>query len=206
MRKILSFTFAIIAWFAVFAQYYLMVQNRIASITETTIRFVSFFTILTNTIVAFYFTIECIKLLRINKPIAIPGLLTAVTMYITIVGTVYQVLLRHIWSPVGLQKLVDELLHSVMPVLVIVYWILYENKGKVHYYQIPKWLIYPLVYLIYVLIRGSFSGFYPYPFLEVTSLGLQKVLLNSFYMFLFFLGISFLFVWLSKITKGMPHK
>ncbi|MFZ5976285.1 MULTISPECIES: Pr6Pr family membrane protein [unclassified Hydrotalea] len=33
------------------------------------------------------------------------------------------------------------------------------------------WLIYPLLYLVYILIRGSFSGFYPYPFVNVLQIG-----------------------------------
>ncbi|MEO6232520.1 MAG: Pr6Pr family membrane protein [Ferruginibacter sp.] len=201
MKKNLSILFAIIAWFALLTQYYLMIENRVASVGETTIRFISFFTILTNSIVAVYFTIVSLKNAsdssgKINKP----GVLTAVTVYITIVGLVYQLLLRQIWHPTGLQKLVDELLHSVMPVFVILYWYLFEEKSLVSYRQVPKWLIYPLIYLVYILIRGSMAGFYPYPFVDVTILGLKKVLINSVLLTGVFYLISLLFIFVGKLT------
>ena len=129
MKNKLSHLFAVIAWFAVLTQYYLMMENRVFSMLETTIRFFSFFTILTNLLVAHYFSLSLVKkkegyLSIINKS----GTLTAITIYITVVGLVYQILLRHIWDPKGMQRVVDELLHSVIPILVIIFWYLYEDK------------------------------------------------------------------------------
>jgi hypothetical protein len=200
MRRNLSILFALIAWFAVVTQFLLMLENRVASVPETIVRFFSFFTILTNLLVAIYFSVQSFQKKNhdagfTNKP----GVLTSITVYIAIVGLVYQILLRHIWQPTGLQKIVDELLHSVIPLLVIFYWYLFENKSKVHYRQISKWLIYPLVYLFYILIRGSFSGFYPYPFVDVKNLGLQKVLINSTWLVILFAVVSLLFVWIGKL-------
>ena len=58
LQRNLSILFAIIVWFAVLAQFYLIIENRVAPVTETIIRFFSFFTILTNILVAVYFTIR----------------------------------------------------------------------------------------------------------------------------------------------------
>ena len=202
MKNNLSMTFAIIVWFAVIAQYYLMMGNRIASISETTIRFFSFFTILTNSLVAIYFTIVIFK--SKNGFAAIidkPGALTAITVYITIVGLVYQIILRHLWHPTGLQLIVDELLHTLIPIMVIIYWYLYENKSLAKYKQIPKWLIYPLIYLTFILIRGKFSNFYPYPFVDVGNLGLSKVLINSGLLIALFSGLSAIFIRIGRAMK-----
>src|SRR5690242_8869207 len=98
MKKNLALVFALLGWFAVIAQYVLMFQNRVTGIGEMTIRFFSFFTILTNTLVAVYFTYQALKGARIRAADK-PGVLTAITVYITIVGLVYQVVLRWIWSP-----------------------------------------------------------------------------------------------------------
>ena len=100
MKKILTVIFAILGWFAVLMQYYLIVENRVASVGETTIRFFSFFTILTNVLVAIYFTFQVFR----RAPgqahfLEKPGVLTALTVYITVVGLVYQVVLRYIWEP-----------------------------------------------------------------------------------------------------------
>ena len=122
MRRNMFKLVAVLVWFSVIAQFYLIIQNRAAPIPETIIRFFSYFTILTNTLVAVYFTTQAVQANKLTKP----GTLTAITVYITIVGAVYQVLLRHIWDPTGLQRLVDELLHTINPVLVILCWYFYE--------------------------------------------------------------------------------
>ncbi len=190
MRKSLALLFTVIVWFAVIVQFILMIQNRTASVAETIVRFFSFFTILTNTIVALFFTGQVLNVGRTYRP----GILSAVTVYIFIVGIVYQVLLRHIWEPHGLQLVVDEILHTINPLIVLLYWYLYEEKSLVKYSQIKGWLAYPLAYLVYIMIRGSFSGFYPYPFINVAQIGLAKALLNSGLLTLFFIVISFLLI------------
>ncbi|HTI58215.1 Pr6Pr family membrane protein [Mucilaginibacter sp.] len=190
MKKSLSLLFALIGWFAVTAQFVLMIENRMAPVAETIIRFFSFFTILTNILVAGYFTLLSFKPAIVHKP----GILTAVTVYIFMVGSVYQFVLRATWKPEGLQLIVDELLHTVIPVLVIIFWTMYENKKAVTFGQIPKWVIYPVAYLVYILIRGSVSNFYPYPFVNVSEIGITKTLLNSAALVLVFFMIATLFV------------
>jgi len=199
MKKNIALIFALIGWFALIAQYYLHIENRISSLAEANFRFFTYFTILVNLIVTIYFTSVAVKKQGAeDKNI---GYLTAITVYITIVGVTYQIILRGTWQPTGLQRIVDELLHSVMPVLTIIFWYLFENKAKVKYSQILKWAIFPIVYLIVILIRGSFSGFYPYPFVDVTALGMTKVLINSLFVTIFFFIISFLYIRIGKALK-----
>ena len=196
MRRIAAFIIAIVAWFAVVEQFNIMLDNRILPVGETIIRFFSYFTILTNTIVALYFTLDAFKPRRFRA-----GVLTAITVYIFIVGIVYQVMLRHVWQPVGIQKLVDELLHTVNPVLTILFWIRFEAHQEVRNKQIPYWLVYPVFYFIYTFVRGAITGFYPYPFIDVTQLGLQTALFNGVLVFIFFALMCFLFVFIGKKIK-----
>lgn len=200
MRKTLSLLFGGIALFAVVAQYYLMVENRTVPVAEATIRFFSYFTILTNTLVAVYFIAQVLR--SGNKLPGRSGTLTALTTYITIVGLVYQIVLRQLWEPQGLQMVVDELLHSCVPVLVIIFWYCFENRAGLAYSKIVPWLIYPLVYLFYILARGHLSGFYPYPFVDVTALGYPKVFLNSAVLLLIFVAFAALFVKIGRATKN----
>lgn len=198
MRKSISIFLTILGWFAIITQFILMMNNRVESVSETIVRFFSFFTILTNILVAVYFTMNVMNSKKLKKP----GSLTAITIYITIVGLVYQVVLRPIWDPTGLQKLVDELLHTIIPFGVIIFWAFYEVKSAIKLSQIPKWLIYPFVYLVFILIRGHFSNYYPYPFVDVTELGIKSVLLNSFILILIFLIISAGFVLVGRLIKN----
>lgn len=198
MKRSLSVLFALIAWFAVIAQFVLMMQNLTTSIGEGIIRFFSFFTILTNTLLASFFTSKIFKPGFSDSFPHKPGHMTAITVYIFIVGLVYQLILRFTWDPQGMQKLVDEILHSVTPVLAIIFWVLYEQKEKLKYEMILPWLVYPLFYLIYILIRGSFAHFYPYPFVDVDELGYPAVLKNSFFLTLVFAFVSLFFIWLGR--------
>jgi hypothetical protein len=192
MKKGFTILVALLTWFAVIMQYVLMIQNRTADVAETTIRFFSFFTILTNIIVAIFFTNNFYsKTLNSSK-------LTAVTVYITIVGLVYQVILRQTWKPEGMQFIVNELLHTLIPLLVIIFWCIYEVNRLTPYSRIAKWAIYPLVYLVYVLIRGNFSGFYPYPFIDVTNLGMEKTLINAAMILVLFIAIAAIFLFIGK--------
>ena len=122
---------AAIAWFAVLLQLYLIILNRVESVPETIIRFFSFYTILTNIFVAFCFTVLLVKPnSRFGIFFSRPSVLTATTIYIFVVGLLYNLILRKIWSPVGLQQLADELLHVVIPLLFILYWYLFAPKGE----------------------------------------------------------------------------
>jgi len=199
MKKAIIYSLTFLTWFAIVSQYFLMIDNRVASFTETTIRFISFFTILINILVAIYFTVQSINShSKINAFFNRPGVLTGITIYITVVGLVYQIALRHIWEPTGLQRLVDELLHTIIPLCVIVFWYLYEQKSTVKWSSIPNLLVFPFLYLIYSLIRGSLFNYYPYPFINVQELGYGKVFVNSVIMLFVFAGISALFLWIGK--------
>ncbi len=193
MQKSFAGLLALAGWFAVIAQYVLMLNNSAITVGEATLRFFGYFTILTNIMAAGYFTAALFNASFTKRA----GLLSAITVYIIIVGMVYQVALRHIWDPQGLQKWVDELLHSVIPFGVLIYWSLFEKKGLRHV-QIFSWSIYPLAYLLFTLIRGSISGFYPYPFINVSEIGMRQTLINALIILTLFMTISFLFIFVNR--------
>lgn len=193
----------VVAWFAVILQLYLMMQSTKIPLGETLVRFFSYYTILTNVLVAVYGTALLVK--PSGRPglfLIRPGPATAVAVYITIVGLVYNLVLRRLWDPEGWQWLVDELLHVVVPLLFILYWLVAIPKSALYWKRIPGWLIYPVVYAIFIFFRGAQSGFYPYPFINVTVLGYPQVLLNSIALTGGFLLISVIFVALGRLLSG----
>ncbi|MGN6568051.1 MAG: Pr6Pr family membrane protein [Flavipsychrobacter sp.] len=193
---------ALLGIFSLVAQLYLILANRIASVPETIVRYFSFFTILTNILVAICATVLSIKpVSRWGKFFSRDTTLTAITIYITIVGLVYNIILRKLWAPQGLQQVVDELLHSVIPLLFISLWIAWVPKRQLQWHHIPAWLIYPAVYALFVFIRGEFSGFYPYPFMNVSMLGYSKVLINSGLLLIIFVVFSAIPVTIARIAK-----
>ena len=200
--QIFSANGAVMAWAAVILQLYLIIVNRTVSIPETLLRFFTFFTILSNILVAVCFTVLALKpRIEGSDFFSGAGVLSAVTVYITIVGTVYQFVLRQIWDPQGLQKIVDELLHTVIPAYFILFWFLFARKFTLQWNQILPWLIFPLCYLIIILFRGALAGYYPYPFVNVTKLGYAKVFLNCGMVLIAFLFFSALLVAVARVSK-----
>ena len=57
----------IIGWFAILLQLYLIIENRVLSLPGTIVQFFSYFTILTNILVALYFTVLLLKKTCIRK-------------------------------------------------------------------------------------------------------------------------------------------
>ncbi|MFT3682570.1 MAG: Pr6Pr family membrane protein [Ferruginibacter sp.] len=199
-KKALQATGAAIAWFAVTLQFVLMLNNRTAPVPETVIRFFSYFTILTNTLTAVAFTALTGYLGKQLKGFfEQAGAFTALTVYMLIVGLVYNIILRWQWEPAGLQKIVDEMLHVINPLFIFIYWLLFAKSSTTKWKDSFTWLLYPLLYCVYILVRGFFSKFYPYPFVDVNELGYSKVLLNCLYITAGFLLVSLLLIAAGKL-------
>ncbi len=179
--------FAATGWFAVVTQYELNITQD--GFIHGSIVYFSFFTILSNILVALALTVPTPAFQR-------PGLRTAIAVYILVVATIYYLLLRKIYHPTGLGWYVNILLHYIMPPAYILDWALFVPKRNLRFSQIPYWLIFPLLYAAWTLIHGAASGFYPYPFLNVTTYGYPRVLLNI-------LGLTAVFVILSLIFTGL---
>ena len=200
--KIYLAIIALLGWFALISQFSINIQSNVTNTSEIVIRYFSYFTLLTNLLVAI-----CCTILVLNPSskwgnfFSSQKTLTAITVYILVVGLIYNIILRFIWNPQGLQMIVDELLHSVIPVLFLLLWIFFVKKKTLKWKAFLPWLIYPLTYLVFILIRGAFSGFYPYPFLDVTTLGYQKVFINSLGVTIIFIILSALFITIGNLTS-----
>jgi hypothetical protein len=82
----------------------------------------SFFTILTNLLVALGTTFPVLgPHSRAGSFFNQPAVQTAITIYIAVVGVVYSLVLRQLWAPAGLRKLADVVLHDLIPLLYITF-------------------------------------------------------------------------------------
>jgi hypothetical protein len=200
--KMLMLIIAGMTWAALVIQMYVLVANTPGN-GMTTIeaigRFFIFFTILSNILVAVTMTVLLIRpLSKVGRYFNRSSIVTAVTSYIFIVGLVYNIILRALWHPTGLQKIADELLHVAVPISFLLYWIFFADKSSLNWLQPFRWLIFPALYLIYALARGALEGFYPYPFINANELSFGKVFMNSFELMIVFLAVGFLLVAVSK--------
>lgn len=189
---------AVIGWAAVVAQLYLILANRTHSVTTTVVQFFSYFTILSNILVAFCFSMQIVKKGGNSLFWKRPGTQAAIAVYIMVVGIVYNAVLRFLWAPTGAQQWVDECLHLLIPLYFLVYWIIYASKKGIQWVDAFAWLLFPFLYLVYVMVRGALTDLYPYPFLDAYNHGYQKVALSSGIILLLFLMLSLAIISASK--------
>lgn len=158
-----------------------------------------YFTILSNLFVVLFFLMYF--LLRLDKEKSFNHWLGAVTLYITVTCLVFIIFLQKGYSPHGLGLLSNILNHYIVPVLTISFLIFYRKDYFFKYQDIFKWLLFPILYILFVLIQGSFTNDYIYPFLNLNQLGIGLFLVNVFILFLLFIILSVLNVFLTRQKK-----
>jgi hypothetical protein len=151
---------AFAGWSGLALQLFLMVQNMGAG--PALWRFFGFYTILVNFGAAIVATAVALGW-RSGLAGARARLIAATS--IIMVGIVYSVALRALWSPTGLQKGADMLLHDVAPLLWVALWLVQEHVRR-DWREVAWALMPPLLYCIYALARGAADGWYAYWFLD----------------------------------------
>jgi hypothetical protein len=197
--KSILITGAVLGWFAVIGQLVLILQNRVLTVPGTIVQFFSYFTILTNIIVALCYTFLLMDRGEEKQRFwASPKTQAGVAVYILVVGIVYNTVLRFLWAPTGMQKIIDELLHTAAPACFLLYWILFAPKDGLKWRFALDWMLFPLVYLVYVMIRGAITDMYPYPFLDAYNHGYPKVITSSLVILGLYLFLSLLIITIAK--------
>jgi hypothetical protein len=193
MKKLFVGLAMLMAWSGLVVQYILILQRGNGSASGNTIEYLSYFTILTNLIVTAHYTFIFFDI-RSAGIFTRPASTAAIATYIAIVGIVYNTILRSLWAPQGWQRVADEILHLVTPALFILYWLLFADKKGLQWKIIFSWMIYPVVYLVYTLLRGPLVHWYPYPFIDVDKIGYSSAFVNCLYVCVAFFGVAAFFI------------
>jgi hypothetical protein len=194
LKSGVTFIAMLAAIFGLVLQFILMLQTRTTGLPEAIIRFFSYFTIISNIMVVVFLIGHLFPARKkLHNFVHKNEVATAVAMYIITVGVVYQTILRPQVPLQSWSRIADDILHLYVPLLMLLYWVLFISDKKINVKTIPYWLMYPAAYLVYTLIRGSIVHFYPYPFVAVNKLGYSNVLFNSAMLVIFFLVLSFVF-------------
>ncbi|MCB1387981.1 MAG: Pr6Pr family membrane protein [Rhodobacteraceae bacterium] len=154
-----------------------------------------YFTILTNTLVAFSFA--AIALGRHPGDSWVAGVLLSIGM----VGLVYHTLLAPEVPFEGLEFWADLGLHTLVPLAVLGWWLVWGGKA-LRPGQVPWWLLWPAGYCAYALVRGLIDGRYPYFFLDIGRFGLARVALNVAGMVLAFYLAGLVLLVLARLLSG----
>ncbi len=187
---------AAIAWAGLAVQFIVSYRQNASALLTLWIVF-AYFTVTTNLLVASVFTG-----IAADRTAFRSGRLVGGTMlFILLVGVIYALLLHGTSELSGGSAVANVLLHMVTPILVPLFWITFTPKGGLTWRDPLLWAIYPLGYLVYALARGSATGSYAYPFINVLRLGWRQTALNSALIAVAFLLSGFAVLWIDSRTR-----
>lgn len=148
----------------------------------------TFFTVLTNLMMALCYVAAATSWSWLdwwNRPFA--RALTAGS--IVMVSVYYLFFLSGLETLSGMENALNIYMHYLAPWLFVLWWLLTPGHGSLRFTDVPKMLIYPLVYVIVVMIRGALVHEYPYPILNVDKLGYGQVAIGCLGMLAGFVAI-----------------
>ena len=165
-----------------------------------------YFTLMSNILCAVYFTGAAVHTLR-RGGTWLPVCKGALVMAMAITGiTFHLVLAAGDFSMGPTQLITNHLLHTAAPLLTVLDWLLFDEKGRYRWFEPFLWGIFPSAYFVYTMIRARVSSFrfyngspYPYAFMDVDALGWGKVLLIFLGMAAAFLAFGYVLVWLDRL-------
>lgn len=138
--------------------------------------FFGYFTIQSNIIGGVAFLASAAFILsRKAQPQWVVYLRALATVLLAIVGLVYNTLLAGLdlegsfnlqWS--------NDILHVWIPLYAVLDWILFGDRKDLPFSKLWYMLVYPIVWLGVILVRGATDGWVPYPFLDPAT-GYGKV-------------------------------
>ncbi len=153
--------------------------------TFSVANFFSFFTIESNLIGSVVFLFTGFAALRAADTDRFAMVRGAATLYLTMTGIIYFLLLRgleaSLQTPV---PWVNTVLHYLMPAALLVDWLVAPPGQKITFRRALRWALFPAAYVFYSLIRGPIVGWYPYPFLDVSENSYRQIALTSVVMLL----------------------
>jgi hypothetical protein len=109
---------------------------------------------------------------------------------IAVTGIVYHLVLAGQDELFGGAAVANLLVHTITPLLGVLGWLFFGPRGQTDASVVGWSLVYPLLWLVFTLVRGEGTGFYPYPFVDVSEHGYGRVLLNCLLVALLFLALA----------------
>lgn len=183
MRR-LAVVLAILGWAAVLTQLYLSIEAEIRSgrgAAFGVLMYTGYFTLLTNIFCAAVASAYAWPKStgKLGESLRAPWVVSAATLSIVMVGSIYFALLRNMYNPQGINFWVNSTLHYVIPPLFMIFWWRVIPRGTLFFSDVWRMLTYPVAYLLYLIVRGEATGLYPYFFIDVPRIGYGNALINA---------------------------
>lgn len=150
-----------------------LIQDDPPTVGERLVRFVSYFTIQANVAVC----LSVVPLIRNPRHDAAGWrvLRLSAMVGILITGIVHWFLLRPLLDLAGWSYATDKALHIVVPLMALLGWLAFGPRPRITGRVVLLALVWPVAWLVYTVIMGASTGWYPYPFVDVGRLGAGPV-------------------------------
>jgi hypothetical protein len=191
--RLVAAAIATVAIIALVLQLVLILRNA-GSTLATVVRYFSFFTILSNIWVA----AVCIAVATCRGWVRSPVARGAAALYIAVTAGIYATLLQGLVPLGGAGLLADTLLHKIVPAMYLLAWLACAPHRVLRWSDVLRWLVFPLVYVGWIYLRGSAVHEYPYPFMDLTRFPGGQVAVNC-------VGVGMLFAALGLVLVAIDR-
>lgn len=191
--RLLALIIALCAWIGI-AIHVEAQWSQSGSLPDAVWVLAGYFTVLTNLLVAVTFSAIALRGPEVIGPRSLGG----VAIAIALVGIIYGLLLRGLVELTAGAAVANVLLHIATPVLGPLYWLLCVPRGALRWNDPLLWSLYPVLYLVYALIRGTAQGSFAYPFINYVDNGILQVAITCILIFFAFLVAGWLMVLLDR--------
>ena len=131
-----------------------------------------YFTVLSNIAVVFYYIVYFSIPIRISAIlkgyILEPILLTGILNWFILVP----ISIKYYGTFLPLLRPSNIFVHGIIPILVLIDWLLYDEKGIYTNIEPIKWCFFPLLYTVFIYVNEYLGAEgYPYPFYDPKVMG-----------------------------------
>jgi hypothetical protein len=176
-----------------------------ASIQSYGNKFFFYFTILSNLLAVVLLAGQALRPDWMRSNAFLRG---AITLYMTMTGLVYAVVLAPLGVDVGnYAPWANFVHHNLAPVALLIDWLLFPPRQRLRSSAPWLWLLFPIAYFVFSVARGSGADFYPYPFLNPDNVGgLGGVALYGAGILLVFAAVGWFIKWWADKRGIIPSR
>ncbi|ALE04613.1 hypothetical protein AL755_02990 (plasmid) [Arthrobacter sp. ERGS1:01] len=118
---------------------------------------------------------------------------------ITVTLAIYHFILSPLAAFTGIASASNIGLHYVVPIFAILGWIFFGPHPRVTWRALLLAALWPASYIVLTIAQGAVTGFYPYPFVNITKLGFTTVAVNGVGVILLLLAVGALYLLLDNL-------
>ncbi|MDU1891023.1 MAG: Pr6Pr family membrane protein [Dysgonomonas sp.] len=178
----------------------------------------NYYTILSNILCVAYFTLRLrfdyvvTENTKFRDFLMSPLVKYSVTMCITLTFLVYHFMLAPLEASKGgvdMFTFGNYIVHYIIPVMTIIDFLIFDTqRDSLKWYAPFVWIIVPVIYFIFIIIRAPFFGnigdtssAYPYEFIDFSIQPVSAVLVTVVVLVAIFIAIGYVLLFLDRILR-----